>query len=140
MFLFKASVAYALRQYYSQKRQTLLFTSVSCFILRILIKQFILLFNLDPVLLMYFDIIFSLYPLRSENIITFDETPRISFYMRASEPGNPSAYISTSDLKAAIRLDSHFIYHIKQSFGLHEAVKVMRYTFKTDIQHFLFNI
>ncbi|XP_015226730.1 PREDICTED: angiotensin-converting enzyme 2 [Cyprinodon variegatus] len=66
MFLFKASVAYALRQYYSQKRQTLLFTS--------------------------------------ENIITFDETPRISFYMRASEPGNPSAYISTSDLKAAIRL------------------------------------
>uniref|UniRef100_A0A3Q2QIJ2 Angiotensin-converting enzyme n=1 Tax=Fundulus heteroclitus TaxID=8078 RepID=A0A3Q2QIJ2_FUNHE len=66
MFLFKASIAYALRQYYSQKNQNLNFTT--------------------------------------EHIITYEETPRISFYMMATHPENPSAYIPKSDMEAAIRL------------------------------------
>lgn len=66
MYFFKASIAYALRQYYSQNNQILLFTA--------------------------------------ENIITYEETPRISFYMLATHPGNPSTYIPKSDMEAAVRL------------------------------------
>ncbi|XP_014837025.1 PREDICTED: angiotensin-converting enzyme 2 [Poecilia mexicana] len=66
MYLFKASIAYALRQYYSQKDQNLPFTA--------------------------------------ENILTYEETPRISFYMVATHPGNPSTYIHKSDMEAAVRL------------------------------------
>ncbi|XP_008402714.1 angiotensin-converting enzyme 2 [Poecilia reticulata] len=66
MYLFKANIAYALRQYYSQKDQNLPFTA--------------------------------------ENILTYEETPRISFYMVATHPGNPSTYIHKSDMDAAVRL------------------------------------
>ncbi|XP_032417398.1 angiotensin-converting enzyme 2 [Xiphophorus hellerii] len=66
MYLFKASIAYALRQYYSQKDQNLPFTA--------------------------------------ENILTYEETPRISFYMVATNPGSPSTYIHKSDMEAAVRL------------------------------------
>ncbi|XP_049573213.1 angiotensin-converting enzyme 2 [Syngnathus scovelli] len=65
-YLFKASVAYALRQYYSQKNSTLLFTA--------------------------------------ENVITYKQTPRISFYIVVTDPNNPSVYVPKEDLKAAIRL------------------------------------
>ncbi|XP_077568577.1 angiotensin-converting enzyme 2 isoform X1 [Stigmatopora nigra] len=65
-YLFRASVAYALRQYYSQKNNTFLFTA--------------------------------------ENVITYKQTPRISFYMVVTNPGSPSQFVPKEDLKAAIRL------------------------------------
>ncbi|KAM7424399.1 hypothetical protein PAMA_000645 [Pampus argenteus] len=65
LYLFKTNIAYALRQYYDQKNETLLFTS--------------------------------------ENIRTYDETPRISFYIVATNPNSPSEYIPKGDLEAAIR-------------------------------------
>ncbi|XP_047219843.1 angiotensin-converting enzyme 2 [Girardinichthys multiradiatus] len=79
MFLFKASIAYALRQYYSQKNQNLLFTT--------------------------------------EHIVTSEETPRISFYMVATHPGNPSAYIPKSDMEAAIKLSRG---RINEAFQLND--------------------
>ncbi|XP_026233433.1 angiotensin-converting enzyme 2 isoform X2 [Anabas testudineus] len=66
MYLFKASVAYALRQYYSLKNETLLFTA--------------------------------------ENVLTYKDTPRISFYMVVTNPSTPSIYIPKDDVEAAIRL------------------------------------
>ncbi|GAA6218829.1 angiotensin-converting enzyme 2 [Lates japonicus] len=66
LYLFKANIAYALRQYYSQRNQALLFTS--------------------------------------ENVLTYEETPRISFYMVVTNPASPSNYIPKSDVEAAIRL------------------------------------
>lgn len=42
---------------------------------------------------------------RSANIHTYNETPRISFYMAVSRPSS-SEYIPKSDLEAAIRWDS----------------------------------
>ncbi|XP_037552775.1 angiotensin-converting enzyme 2 [Nematolebias whitei] len=66
MYFFKSSVAYAMRQFYSQKKQTLLFTS--------------------------------------ENVVTFKETPRISFYIAVTNPQTPTVYIPKADLEAAIRL------------------------------------
>ncbi|XP_061608621.1 angiotensin-converting enzyme 2 [Phyllopteryx taeniolatus] len=65
-YLFRASVAYALRQYYSQKNITLLFTA--------------------------------------DNVITYKQTPRISFYIVVTDPKNPSVYVPKEDVKAAIRL------------------------------------
>ncbi|XP_061669841.1 angiotensin-converting enzyme 2 isoform X1 [Syngnathoides biaculeatus] len=65
-YLFRASVAYALRQYYGQKNVTLLFTA--------------------------------------DNVITYKQTPRISFYVVVTDPNNPSVYIPKEDVKAAIRL------------------------------------
>ncbi|XP_077374818.1 angiotensin-converting enzyme 2 isoform X2 [Festucalex cinctus] len=65
-YLFKASVAYALRQYYNQQNNTLPFTA--------------------------------------ENVITYKQTPRISFYIVVTNPKNPSVYVPKEDLKAAIRL------------------------------------
>uniref|UniRef100_A0A7N6BSH1 Angiotensin-converting enzyme n=1 Tax=Anabas testudineus TaxID=64144 RepID=A0A7N6BSH1_ANATE len=56
MYLFKASVAYALRQYYT------------------------------------------------ENVLTYKDTPRISFYMVVTNPSTPSIYIPKDDVEAAIRL------------------------------------
>ncbi|XP_038557367.1 angiotensin-converting enzyme 2 [Micropterus salmoides] len=66
LFLFKANIAYALRQYYSQKNEILLFTP--------------------------------------ENVLTYKETPRISFYIVVTNPANPSVYIPKHDVEAAIRL------------------------------------
>ncbi|KAK5874195.1 hypothetical protein PBY51_019166 [Eleginops maclovinus] len=66
LYLFKASVAYALRQYYSQKNQTLQFTA--------------------------------------DNVLTYQETPRISFYIVVTNPATPSTYIPKADVEAAIRL------------------------------------
>uniref|UniRef100_G3PQP4 Angiotensin-converting enzyme n=1 Tax=Gasterosteus aculeatus aculeatus TaxID=481459 RepID=G3PQP4_GASAC len=66
LYLFRANIAYALRQYYSQKNQTLDFTA--------------------------------------ENIQVYKETPRISFYMAATNPASPSMYIPKGDVEAAIRL------------------------------------
>uniref|UniRef100_A0A8C6NK03 Angiotensin-converting enzyme n=1 Tax=Nothobranchius furzeri TaxID=105023 RepID=A0A8C6NK03_NOTFU len=65
MYLFKASVAYAMRQYYSQKNQTLLFTA--------------------------------------ENVLTYNETPRISFYILVTNPATPSIFIPRADVEEAIR-------------------------------------
>ncbi|XP_062268927.1 angiotensin-converting enzyme 2 [Platichthys flesus] len=64
-YLFKANIAYALRQYYEQKNETLPFTS--------------------------------------ENVHTFNETERISFYIMVTKP-KTTVYIPKSDLEAAIRL------------------------------------
>ncbi|XP_044048369.1 angiotensin-converting enzyme 2 [Siniperca chuatsi] len=66
LFLFKANIAYALRQYYSQKDKTLLFSS--------------------------------------ENVLTYKESPRISFYIVVTNPASPSVYIPKDDVVAAIRL------------------------------------
>ncbi|KAM4592837.1 angiotensin-converting enzyme 2 [Odontesthes bonariensis] len=66
LFLFKASVAYAMRQYYSQQNKTLLFTS--------------------------------------ENILTYKETPRISFFIVVTNPATPTVYIPKADVEEAIRL------------------------------------
>ncbi|KAM7405919.1 hypothetical protein PAMP_000332 [Pampus punctatissimus] len=66
LYLFKTNIAYALRQYFNQKNETLLFTS--------------------------------------ENILTYDETPRISFYIVVTNPNGPPEYISKGDVEAAIRL------------------------------------
>ncbi|XP_045888831.1 angiotensin-converting enzyme 2 [Micropterus dolomieu] len=66
LFLFKANIAYALRQYYSQKNEILLFTP--------------------------------------ENVLTYKETPRISFYIVVTNPANPSVYIPKDDVEAAIGL------------------------------------
>ncbi|XP_072236951.1 angiotensin-converting enzyme 2 [Leuresthes tenuis] len=66
LFLFKASIAYAMRQYYSQQNKTLLFTS--------------------------------------ENILTYQETPRISFFIVVTNPATPSVYIPKADVEEAIRL------------------------------------
>ncbi|KAL3065699.1 hypothetical protein OYC64_015786 [Pagothenia borchgrevinki] len=66
LYLFKASVAYALRQYYSQKNQTLQFTA--------------------------------------ENVLTYQETPRISFYIVVTNPATPTTYIPKADVEAAIQL------------------------------------
>uniref|UniRef100_A0A673AP47 Angiotensin-converting enzyme n=1 Tax=Sphaeramia orbicularis TaxID=375764 RepID=A0A673AP47_9TELE len=66
LYLFKANIAYVLRQYFSQKNKTLLFTA--------------------------------------ENILTYDETPRISFYMVVKNPESPPEYIAKEDVEAAIRL------------------------------------
>ncbi|XP_077419830.1 angiotensin-converting enzyme 2 isoform X2 [Vanacampus margaritifer] len=64
-YLFRASVAYALRQYYSQQNNTLLFTA--------------------------------------DHVITYKQTPRISFYIVVTNPKNPSVYVPKEDLMAAIR-------------------------------------
>lgn len=66
LYLFKASVAYALRQYYSQKNETIDFTA--------------------------------------ENVLTYGETPRISFNILVTKPETPSECIPKSDVEAAIRL------------------------------------
>ncbi|XP_010790455.1 angiotensin-converting enzyme 2 [Notothenia coriiceps] len=66
LYLFKASVAYALRQYYSQKNQTLQFTA--------------------------------------ENVLTYQETPRVSFYIVVTDPATPTTYIPKADVEAAIQL------------------------------------
>ncbi|XP_034077122.1 angiotensin-converting enzyme 2 isoform X1 [Gymnodraco acuticeps] len=66
LYLFKASVAYALRQYYSQKNQTLQFTA--------------------------------------ENVLTYQESPRISFYIVVTNPATPTTYIPKADVEAAIQL------------------------------------
>ncbi|XP_042345477.1 angiotensin-converting enzyme 2 [Plectropomus leopardus] len=66
LYLFKANIAYALRQYYRQKNETLSFTA--------------------------------------ENVLTYKETPRISFYIVVTNPTTPSVYIPKDDVEAAIRL------------------------------------
>ncbi|XP_070690202.1 angiotensin-converting enzyme 2 [Pempheris klunzingeri] len=66
MFLFKANIAYALRQYYSQKNQNISFTS--------------------------------------ENVLTYEETSRVSFYVVVTSPASPSIYIPKAVVEAAIRL------------------------------------
>jgi len=65
LYLFKASIAYALSQYYSHKNQTLLF--------------------------------------KAENVFLYRQTPRISFYVLATNPKNPTTYIPKEDMEAAIR-------------------------------------
>ncbi|XP_024150631.1 angiotensin-converting enzyme 2 [Oryzias melastigma] len=66
LYLFRANIAYALRQYYGLQKQVIDFNT--------------------------------------ENVIAFDETPRISFYIAVTDPRNPSAYIPKADLEASIRM------------------------------------
>ncbi|KAE8297480.1 Angiotensin-converting enzyme 2 [Larimichthys crocea] len=40
----------------------------------------------------------------SEDIHAYNDTPRISFYIAVTKPGNPSIYIPKGDVEAAIRL------------------------------------
>ncbi|XP_031162227.2 angiotensin-converting enzyme 2 [Sander lucioperca] len=77
LYLFKANIAYALRQYYSQKNKTLQFTS--------------------------------------EDVLVYNETPRISFYIVITNPANPTVYIPKDDVEAAIRLGRG---RINQAFQL----------------------
>ncbi|KAF1392660.1 hypothetical protein PFLUV_G00030370 [Perca fluviatilis] len=76
-YLFKANIAYALRQYYSQKNETLQFTS--------------------------------------ENVLVYEETPRISFYIVVTNPSSPTVYIPKDNVEAAIRLSRG---RINQAFKL----------------------
>lgn len=92
MYLFKTNMAYALRQYYSQKNQTLPFTSVYPFAFFFYLYVFASASKAR----------FFVPTCRSANIHTYNETPRISFYMAASRPSS-SEYIPKSDLEAAIR-------------------------------------
>lgn len=39
---------------------------------------------------------------RPENVLTYKETPRISFYIVVTNPANPSVYIPKDDVEAAI--------------------------------------
>uniref|UniRef100_A0A3Q3NGY4 Angiotensin-converting enzyme n=1 Tax=Labrus bergylta TaxID=56723 RepID=A0A3Q3NGY4_9LABR len=68
-FLFKANIAYALRQYYSQMNKTMAF---------------------------------------SENVLTFKNTPRISFYMVVTNPDSLSSYVPKKDVEDAIRINDAF--------------------------------
>ncbi|KAM6977897.1 angiotensin-converting enzyme 2 [Aplochiton taeniatus] len=64
MYLFQTNMAYAMRQYYTNR--TAAFTS--------------------------------------ENIHTYKETPRISFYFLVTDPSDPAKFIPKADVEAAIRL------------------------------------
>lgn len=66
VYLFRANVAYALRQYYSQMNKTVHFTA--------------------------------------ENVIAYEETPRISFYIVVTNPASPSIFLPKYEVEAAIRL------------------------------------
>ncbi|XP_012675889.2 angiotensin-converting enzyme 2-like [Clupea harengus] len=67
LYLFKAAVAYAMRQYFlTEKGQEVDF--------------------------------------KSENIYTYKETPRISFYFAVTDPANPVKTIPKAEVEAAIRL------------------------------------
>ncbi|XP_061596730.1 angiotensin-converting enzyme 2 [Cololabis saira] len=65
LYLFKATIAYAMSQYYSQKNQTLVF--------------------------------------KADNILTLNETARISFFIVATNPTNTSEFIPREVLEASIR-------------------------------------
>ncbi|XP_068455494.1 angiotensin-converting enzyme 2 [Clinocottus analis] len=65
-YLFQANIAYAVRQYYSQRNETAAFTA--------------------------------------ENVIVYDETPRISFYIVVTSPASNTTYVPKGDVEAAIRL------------------------------------
>ncbi|KAM6943565.1 LOW QUALITY PROTEIN: angiotensin-converting enzyme 2 [Xenentodon cancila] len=69
MYLFKATIAYAMSQYYSQKNQTLVFT------------------------------------FRADNIVTLNETPRISFYIVVTNPTKSTEFVPREELEASIRLN-----------------------------------
>lgn len=47
--------------------------------------------------------LFSVCTFRSENIIMYDDTPRISFYIAVTNPASHSVYISRDVVEAAIR-------------------------------------
>ncbi|XP_063056336.1 angiotensin-converting enzyme 2-like [Engraulis encrasicolus] len=66
LYLFKTTMAYAMRQYYSEKGQHLEF--------------------------------------KSDNVYTYKETPRVSFFFVVTDPTNPSKTIPKSEVEAAIRL------------------------------------
>lgn len=100
LYLFRANIAYALRQYYSQKNQTLDFTSVPSLVWKQIF--FMLCFHLC-LLCPFVEELFLLCTGRAENIQVYKETPRISFYMAATNPASPSMYIPKGDVEAAIR-------------------------------------
>jgi len=77
MYLFQANVAYAMRQYYSQKNMNIPFTA--------------------------------------ENVHTYKETERISFYFMVTNTTSPSTFIPKEDVEAAIRLSRG---RINNAFGL----------------------
>uniref|UniRef100_A0A3Q3XKX3 Angiotensin-converting enzyme n=1 Tax=Mola mola TaxID=94237 RepID=A0A3Q3XKX3_MOLML len=78
LYLFRANIAYALRQYYSQKNETL----------------------------------------PAEDVLTYKETPRISFYILVTNPNTPSVFIPMDDVVAAIRLSRG---RINDAFQLDDA-------------------
>uniref|UniRef100_A0A674DHS8 Angiotensin-converting enzyme n=1 Tax=Salmo trutta TaxID=8032 RepID=A0A674DHS8_SALTR len=67
MYLFKANMAYAMRQYYLEVNKT--------------------------------EVLFT-----TENIHTYKETARISFYFVVTDPANPAVVIPKAEVEAAIRL------------------------------------
>uniref|UniRef100_W5MLV3 Angiotensin-converting enzyme n=1 Tax=Lepisosteus oculatus TaxID=7918 RepID=W5MLV3_LEPOC len=71
MYLFKATMAFAMRQYYLQKGQAL---------------NFVL-----------------------ENVYTYNEKPRVSFYFIVTAPDNNSTIIPKGDVEAAVRLSRNRI-------------------------------
>lgn len=54
--------------------------------------------------------LFLFYTCRSENVLTYKETPRISFFILVTNPVTPSMYIPKKDLEAAIRWGTSFIH------------------------------
>ncbi|CAF99822.1 unnamed protein product [Tetraodon nigroviridis] len=80
MYLFKAYIAYALSQYYSQKNETTTFIA--------------------------------------ENVLAYELTPRISFYILVTDPKTPSKYIPKAVVVEAIRLSRG---RINQAFNLDDS-------------------
>lgn len=99
MYLFKASMAFAMRQYYLEKKgEDVKFMSVSKHgytKLHMHLEQIVwTVFNLS--------ISFYLNVNRAESIYTYKETPRISFYFVVTDPNNSTRTIPKAEVEAAI--------------------------------------
>lgn len=96
MFLFKANIAFALRQYYSEMNQTLPFTLV------------LLSISKHIVLFVFLTLIVVTTPFfacirRSEHVLIYDVTPRISFNFLVTTIDSNTTYISKSVVEEAVR-------------------------------------
>lgn len=106
LYLFKANVAYALRQYYQlQKNESLVFTSVSTLASS---HHSVFLLTFDWLWLRHFSR-FSFFTCRTANILSYEETRRVSFYIVVTNPTTPTSYIPKTDVEAAIRWGARFI-------------------------------
>lgn len=97
MYLFKAYIAYALNQYYSLKNETTTFMLV---LAPYKSRSFVF-----PVSDCCCDICsLWVHTCRAENVLAYDQTPRISFYILVMDPKTPSKYIPKTVVEEAIRL------------------------------------
>lgn len=97
MYLFRATVAYSLRQYYSQQDRTMNFTYVAGSISAIPLS------SAWPLACMLTCECSLTHTCSAEHVHIDNVTQRISFYMAATNPQTRSDYIPKSDLEAAIQ-------------------------------------